>query len=129
MTKTTTLLQRLRVLLSACAVIVVLALLGCGTPAYAQNVAVMVNGEPITDFDIEQRTKLDFLSTHKSSTRQQVIQELIDQKLKIREAKQFSVDPGSSDIEEAYSQMGTRMRLNSDQLTKCSRPRAFGPTH
>jgi peptidyl-prolyl cis-trans isomerase SurA len=76
----------------------------------------MVNGEPITDFDIDQRTKLDFLSTHKASTRQEVIQELIDDKLKIREAKQFSVDPGSNDIDAAYGQMAARMRLNSGQL-------------
>jgi peptidyl-prolyl cis-trans isomerase SurA len=127
MTTTTTLLQRFRVPLSACAAIVTLALLGCATPAYAQKVAVMVNGEPITDFDIEQRTKLDFLSTHKASTRQEVIQELIDQKLKIREAKQFSVDPGSSDIEEAFSQMGTRMRLSSDQLSKMLEAQGIRP--
>ena len=33
------------------------------SPAHAQTVAVMVNGEPITDYDIEQRTKLNFLTT------------------------------------------------------------------
>jgi peptidyl-prolyl cis-trans isomerase SurA len=118
MTMTTILLQRFPALVSACAMTLALALLGCVTPARAQTVAVMVNGEPITDFDIEQRTKLDFLSTHKASTRQQVIQELIDEKLKIREAKQYSVDPGSSDIDAAYTQMASRMRLNSDQLNK-----------
>ena len=35
-----------------------LLLIGCGSPLRAQTVAVMVNGEPITNFDIEQRTKL-----------------------------------------------------------------------
>jgi peptidyl-prolyl cis-trans isomerase SurA len=118
MTMTTTLLQRFPALVAACAVTLALALLGSVTPARAQSVAVMVNGEPITNFDVEQRTKLDFLSTHKASTRQEVIQELIDQKLKIREAKQFSVDPGSSDIEASYGQMASRMRINSDQLSK-----------
>jgi peptidyl-prolyl cis-trans isomerase SurA len=118
MTMTTTLLQRFPALVAACAVTVALALLGCVTPARAQSVAVMVNGEPITNFDVEQRTKLDFLSTHKASTRQEVMQELIDQKLKIREAKQYSVDPGASDIDAAYNQMASRMRINSDQLNK-----------
>jgi peptidyl-prolyl cis-trans isomerase SurA len=78
----------------------------------------MVNGEPITNYDIEQRSKLNFLSTHKQSTRQEVIQELIDQKLEIKEAKQYSVDPSSSDINAAYSQMSSRMRMTSDQLSK-----------
>jgi peptidyl-prolyl cis-trans isomerase SurA len=118
MTMTTTPLQRFPALVSACVVTLALALLGCVTPSYAQTVAVMVNGEPITDFDVDQRTKLDFLSTHKASTRQQVIDELINEKLKIREAKQYSVDPGSNDIDAAYGQMASRMRLSSDQLSQ-----------
>jgi peptidyl-prolyl cis-trans isomerase SurA len=118
MTMTTTLLQRFPALVSACAVTLALALLGCVTPSHAQTVAVMVNGEPITDFDIEQRTKLDFLSTHKAPTRQEVIQELVDQKLKIREAKQYSVDPGSSDIDASFTQMAGRMRMSADQLSQ-----------
>jgi peptidyl-prolyl cis-trans isomerase SurA len=128
MTMTTTLLQRFPVLVSACLTTAVLALvlLGCATPGHAQ-VAVMVNGEPITDFDIEQRTKLDFLSSHKASTRQEVIQELVDQKLKIREAKQYSVDPGSSDVDEAYGQMASRMRLSSDQLNKVLEAQGIRP--
>ena len=53
----------------------------------------MVNGEPITNYDIEQRSKLNFLTTHKQHVRQQVINELIDEKVKIKEAKQYGVDP------------------------------------
>ena len=64
------------------------------SPLPAQTVAVMVNGEPITNYDIEQRTKLNFLTTHKQPTRQEVIDELIDEKVKIKEAKKFGVDPG-----------------------------------
>jgi peptidyl-prolyl cis-trans isomerase SurA len=90
----------------------------CIAPARAQTVVVMVNGEPITDFDIEQRSKLDFLSAHKQPARQDVINELIDEKLKIKEAKQFSVDPTASDIDQAFAQMSSRMRITPDQLTK-----------
>jgi peptidyl-prolyl cis-trans isomerase SurA len=116
MTMTTKLLQRLPLLVSGCAV--ALVLMACGAPSYAQSVAVMVNGEPITNYDIEQRTKLDFISTHKQPTRQEVIEELIDQKVKIKEAKQFSVDPSSSDIDAAFADMSTRMRITPDQLAK-----------
>src|SRR6202012_2664744 len=113
---TTTLLQRFSTLVQACALVLALASFGYVTPSHAQTVAVMVNGEPITDFDIEQRTKLDELSTHKATTRQAVMQELIDEKLQVKEAKQYSVDPGSSEIDAAYGQMASRMRLNSGQL-------------
>ena len=99
----TTPLQRLSHLILASAA--TLVLLTCATPVRAQTVAVMVNGDPITDYDIEQRSKLDYLSTHKKMTRQEVIDELIDDKVKIKEAKQFSVDPTSSDIDSAYGEM------------------------
>ena len=120
MIMTTTLFQRLALLLSRgiVAFAMSLALMACATPSYAQSVAVMVNGEPITNYDIEQRSKLDFLSTHKQSTRQEVIEELIDQKVKIKEAKQFSVDPSSSDIDGSFAEMSTRMRITPDQLNK-----------
>jgi len=115
MTMTTTLLQRLPLLVSGCAV--ALMLMASGTPASAQ-VAVMVNGEPITNYDIEQRSKLNFMSTHKQPTRQEVIDELIDQKVKIKEAKQFGVDPSASDIDASFADMSSRMRITPDQLAK-----------
>ena len=42
-----------------------LLLMAGGSPLRAQTVAVMVNGEPITNYDIEQRGKLNSLTTHK----------------------------------------------------------------
>ncbi|WP_022723404.1 SurA N-terminal domain-containing protein [Rhodopseudomonas sp. B29] len=87
------------------------------TAAHAQSVAVMVNGEPITTFDIEQRAKLNRLS-HKEQSRQQVIDELIDEKVKIREAKKFGVSPSDSDIDQSFATMSSRMRMTPDQMTK-----------
>ena len=87
---------------------ILLAAIGCDAHARAQTIAVMVNGEPITNYDIEQRTKLNFLTTHKQQNRQEVIEELIDEKVKIKEAKKFGVDPSSSDIEQSYAAMSAR---------------------
>jgi peptidyl-prolyl cis-trans isomerase SurA len=95
-----------------------LILLGCGSPSQAQTVAVMVNGEPITNYDIEQRMKLTTLTTHKPAVRQDVINELIDEKVKIKEGKKFGVDPTSTDIDQSYAAMSTRMRITPEQLTK-----------
>jgi hypothetical protein len=80
---TTTILNRLSPLILGCAA--ALILMGCGSPLHAQTVAVMVNGEPITNYDIDQRSKLNFLTTHKTPVRQQVVDELIDEKVKIKE--------------------------------------------
>ena len=118
----TTISHRLSVLVIG----TLLALMGCSSPLLAQSVAVMVNGEPITHYDIEQRSKLIALTTHKQPDRQGVINELIDEKVKIREGKKFGVDPTSADIDQSYAQMAQRMRITPDQLSKslesCRRP-------
>jgi len=102
-------------------------LIGGAAPSRAQNIVVMVNGEPITDFDIEQRSKLDVLTTQKTSSRQEVINELIDDKVKIKEGKKYGVDPGVSDIDQSYSGMAARLRLTSDQLTKTLESKGIRP--
>ena len=125
MTMTTTFTHRLSSLILACAA--ALFLIGWASPSQAQNVVVMVNGDPITNFDIEQRSKLNFLTTHKPADRQQVINELIDEKLKIKEAKKFGVDPTSSDIDQSYASMSSRMRITPDQLTKSLEAQGIRP--
>jgi peptidyl-prolyl cis-trans isomerase SurA len=97
------------------------------SPLHAQSVVVMVNGEPITNYDIEQRSKLNFLTTHKPADRKQVINELIDEKVKIKEAKKFGIDPTSSDIDQSYASMSSRMRITPDQLTKSLESQGIRP--
>jgi peptidyl-prolyl cis-trans isomerase SurA len=116
MTMTVTLLRRLSTFILSCSMALALTA-GMSLPAHAQ-VAVMVNGDPITNFDIEQRSKLIMLSTHKMPDRQQVINELIDEKVKIREGKKFSIDPSVADIDQSYAAMSGRMRITPDALTK-----------
>ncbi len=113
---TTTILNRLSPLILGC--VAALILMGCGSPLHAQTVAVMVNGEPITNYDIDQRSKLNFLTTHKAAARQQVIDELIDEKVKIKEGKKYGVDPTASDIDQSFAAMSSRMRTTPEALAK-----------
>ncbi len=125
MIMTTTFFDRLSAVILGCAT--ALILMGCGSPLRAQTVAVMVNGEPITNYDIEQRSKLNTLSTHKPADRKQVIEELIDEKVKIREGKKFGIDPSSTDIDQSYATMGSRMHVTADQLTKSLESQGIRP--
>jgi peptidyl-prolyl cis-trans isomerase SurA len=115
-----------RILASAILAIVFVCLAGAPS-AHAQAVVVMVNGDPITTFDIEQRTKLIVLTNHTTPSRQDVIQQLIDDKLKVKEAKKFSVDLSQSDVDETYAQMGSRMRMSPDQLSKVLEAQGIRP--
>jgi peptidyl-prolyl cis-trans isomerase SurA len=100
----------------ACAAVLLTA--GSSTELHAQNVVVMVNGEPITNYDIDQRSKLTQLSTRKTPARQEVIDELINEKVKIKEGKKFGIDPSGADIDSSFANMGSRMRMSPEQLTK-----------
>lgn len=84
----------------------------------AQSVAAMVNGEAITNFDIDQRIKLTQLTTRKAISRQEALEELINDKLKIKEGKRYGLDMSSSDIDGAYGNMASRMRMSPEQLNK-----------
>ena len=88
------------------------------TIAGAQQIVVIVNGEPITALDVDQRSKLSQLSTHKVPPRQEVLDELINEKLKLREAKKFGLDVSASEVDTAYASMAGRMRFTADQLTQ-----------
>ncbi|MBR0776130.1 SurA N-terminal domain-containing protein [Bradyrhizobium diazoefficiens] len=104
-----------------------LLLIGAPAPSRAQSIVVMVNGDPITDFDIEQRTKLDQLTTQKTPSRQEVINELIDDRVKLKEGKKFGVDPGVADVNSSYEGMAQRMRISSEQLTKSLESKGVRP--
>jgi len=79
---------------------------------------VIVNGAPITTYDIEQRSKFTTLSTHKTPDRQAVIEELIDEKLKVQVGERYKLEVSQGDVDNAYANMAKRMRLSSEQLTQ-----------
>jgi len=96
-------------------------------PARAQTVAAMVNGDPITNYDIDQRTKLEVLTTHKQPSRQEVLNLLIDEKVKLKEGKRWGVDPSSADVDSSFTAMGARMRLTPEQLAKSLEAQGIRP--
>lgn len=86
-------------------------------PARAQQVAVLVNGAPITTYDIDQRMRFNMLATHKSQTRQEVIQELIDEKLKVQIGERYKLEVSDSEVDSSYSSIAQKMHITSQQLT------------
>ena len=100
------------------AALLVLAASVPATAVRAQQVVVIVNGDPITALDIEQRSKLVQVSTHKTPPRQEVLDELINERLKVREGKKFGLEVGTSEVDTAFATMAGRMRHTPEQLTQ-----------
>ncbi|HET9687849.1 MAG TPA: SurA N-terminal domain-containing protein [Pseudolabrys sp.] len=81
------------------------------------QVVVIANGSPITEYDIQQRSKLDTIS-HKNSSRQQVINDLIDDRLKIARAKVYGLEVSDSEVNNAYEGMATRQHITPAQFSQ-----------
>ena len=80
------------------------------------QVVVVANGSPITEYDIQQRTKLLFSSNHKQPTRQEVINDLIDDRLKISRAKVYGLEVTDADVNSAFESMATRQHITPEQF-------------
>jgi peptidyl-prolyl cis-trans isomerase SurA len=78
----------------------------------------MVNGEPITTYDVDQRAKFVQLASHKTPTRQEVIDELINEKLKVQIARRYKLDITDKDVDNSFATVGERMHLTPQQLTQ-----------
>ena len=88
-------------------------------PAHAQIVAI-VNGEPITATDIASRSKLIQLSTQKAPSRQEVLDELIDDHLKVQLSKRYIAEVPKREIETAFATIARRAGMSPQQFTRCA---------
>jgi peptidyl-prolyl cis-trans isomerase SurA len=85
--------------------------------ARAQQVVALVDGQPITSLDVEQRTKFMQLGNNKVPSRQDVLNEIIDEILEIREAKKYSIDVPEAEVDDSYSHVAQRMGVDTQKLT------------
>jgi peptidyl-prolyl cis-trans isomerase SurA len=109
----------IRVLCRAFAAVALAAASMLAVPAvgHAQEVVALVDGEPITALDIDQRAKFTQMSTQKTPTRKEVLDGLIDEILEIREAKKFGINVPDSEVDNAFVSVGTRMGADTTKLT------------
>ncbi len=110
-------LSRLTLPLCLVGAVLVIVTAGFTRPAAAQ-VVVIVNGDPITAYDVEQRTKFNQLATRKTPSRKEVIDELIDEKLKIQVGQRYKVIIPDKNVDSSYATMSKRMNMSADQLTQ-----------
>jgi len=100
-------------------------LTGLPSPALAQQVLAIVNGTPITSYDVDQRTQLARISGVKVAGRKEILEELINEKVKLLEAKRYSIEATKAEVDSAYANMASRMGMKPDQLTKVLKGRGI----
>ncbi|MGC1279718.1 MAG: SurA N-terminal domain-containing protein [Xanthobacteraceae bacterium] len=114
--------MRLQIAVSARFAALVLAaatLLAVASTARSQEeVVLLVDGEPITSLDIQQRSKFMEMGSHKAPTRQEAIDSLVDQILELREAKRYDIVPKDPDVNNAYANVASHMGVDSQKLSQ-----------
>jgi peptidyl-prolyl cis-trans isomerase SurA len=99
-------------------ILAVMAVLITPSASRAQQVVALVDGEPVTSLDIEQRTKFIQMSTNKAPPRQEVLDSLVDEILEIREAKKFNIDVSDAQVDNSFLGVAARMGLDPQKLTE-----------
>jgi peptidyl-prolyl cis-trans isomerase SurA len=83
----------------------------------AQHVVVEVNGRAVTDDDIDQCMKFNRVVNRASPLRKQILEELIDDRLKAGILSRFRLDLSAKDIDSEFADMAKRLHMSPDQLT------------
>ncbi len=91
-------------------------LVGGAGVAAAQAVAVLVNGEPITHFDVDQRSRLTQISLNRTPSRKETLEELIDEKLKTQLLRKFTIPDIDKDVDNAFNNMARRAGMSGKQF-------------
>ncbi|MDI4663928.1 SurA N-terminal domain-containing protein [Xanthobacter autotrophicus] len=91
--------------------------LGSGAPAHAQQIIVMVNGDPITTYDVSQRQRLNQMIERKSMTSQQALDDLIDERIKIQQAIRLKMDVDQKDVDRLFASVAERSGRTPEQLS------------
>jgi peptidyl-prolyl cis-trans isomerase SurA len=91
-------------------------------PALAQSeqsIVVLVNDEPITNYDITQRMRLLTVTTRKPANdamRKKVIEDLISERIQLQEATKNSVIISDDQIKEVLGRIAKSNNMSADQL-------------
>jgi peptidyl-prolyl cis-trans isomerase SurA len=82
------------------------------------QVATIVEGRPITELDIQQRTKFHEMATHKTLDRQDAIDELSNEIQEIWQAQHHGIAPSDDEVDKAFENVGSNMNVDSQRLTE-----------
>lgn len=99
-----------------------LALPAVHVPAQAQSVVALVNSSPVTSFDIEQRIRIAALTERRRLDRKSALRELVDDKVKLIEARRVGYRITEEGVEAEFLKMakgnGQNVREFSENLKK-----------
>src|SRR6516225_2790035 len=102
----------------------VICLVGLACPAQEQteqSIVVLVNDDPITAYDIEQRQRFLAVTTQEQPSpalKKKATDMLIEERLQVQQGKKLSITPDEDRINQVLAGMAKNNNMSSDQLAQ-----------
>lgn len=107
-----------------------LALAFAAGPAFsATKIEVVVNDKAITSYDVDQRARLIRLTSRRggAAARRAALDELIDETLQLQEAERLSISVSQSQVDGAFSDIASNVKLSPSRLSAALRQQGVDP--
>jgi peptidyl-prolyl cis-trans isomerase SurA len=104
------------------ALAVMICLVGLVCPAQAQTeqlIVVLVNDDPITLYDIEQRQRFLVVTTQEQPSpalKKKATDMLIDERLQVQQGKKLGITPDEDEVQKVLAGMAQNNKMTPDQL-------------
>jgi peptidyl-prolyl cis-trans isomerase SurA len=92
----------------------------------AQEAGVVADDAPITERDIEQRSKLMEAATHKTPPREEVLESLQKESSIMHDARKLGLEVSDSELNKGYADIAVRMGLTPDKLDQLLAKQGIG---
>ncbi|MGH6922888.1 MAG: SurA N-terminal domain-containing protein [Propylenella sp.] len=97
-------------------------------PAFAQSaIKILVNDQPITSYDIQQRTAMVRAFTRGQQGEKAAIEQLIDERLMLQEAARRRVDVSDAELDAELAARARSANLSAAQFEQAMRQSGFDP--
>jgi peptidyl-prolyl cis-trans isomerase SurA len=102
---------------------------GATLPAAASEIKIVVNGNPITDYDITRRAAFLKLQRKKGNLVQEARDELTTEALKRQELKRLNLLVADSEVNDAFARFASNNKMTLDQLNGVLEKAGVTPGH
>lgn len=97
------------------AIFMSLMLVAGGVTSASAATLATVNGEPITDVQVDQRLRLFQMEGNKTG-RQGALKQLVDEAIQMQEAKRLGITVSNAQVDDAFLQVARNLQLSRDRL-------------
>jgi peptidyl-prolyl cis-trans isomerase SurA len=82
------------------------------------NIEAIVNGRPITNYDVQRRTAFLRLRRVGGDRSEKALEELVEEAIKLQEARRVNLLASDEQVDEAFGRFASNNRMSKDQLSQ-----------